>query len=50
MPRSPVTLQESCDRSTDNARHYIRLCGVLGMNVLLDLFASSFTSFAASQH
>ncbi len=50
MPRSPVTLQESCDWFIENARHYIRLCGVLGMNVLVDLFTSSSTAFDASQH
>lgn len=37
MPRSPLTLQESCDQSTEDhqdTRHYVMLCGVLGMNVL----------------
>ena len=52
MPRSPVTLQGSCDQSTDSedsqdTRHLIRLCEVSQMNVLL--FAS-FESFGASQH
>ena len=48
MPRSPVTLQESYDWFIENARHYIRLCGVMGMNVLSFVFSS--TSFDASQH
>ncbi len=50
MPRSLVTLQHSCDWSTGNARHYIRLWGVLGMNMHVLLFASSVTSLDAAQH